>query len=143
MNISYNRYQSHRVYIDSLPGVVETPSIDCSTCLSYSSDDMWVHLVRREIGVASRRTIIRHLVLIETLKKPQVHFIVCHHELRKRGLECCSVLSVPNEDTWPYKPMSLNDLVARERLRDVWNKSGDYLPRNVGYISLLKKNMVE
>jgi hypothetical protein len=137
--MSYKYEQPHRVYVDSLPGIVETPEISCALCLSYLSDDMWVKVVRREIGVASRRTIIRHLALIQTFKNPLVHFIVCDHELRKRGLECCSILEATSQNN----PMSLKDFVARERARDRINTSGDSLPHNVGYISLLQTMMVE
>ena len=128
-------YLPHRVYNDAMPGIVETEDISCPQCLSYESDEMWVKVVREEIGAASRRTIIRHLVLIETHHEPVVHFTVCYHDLRRRGLECCFVGFGP---TLNNKPLSLEEFITRERSQDQADRSGDELPKVAGYISFLQ-----
>lgn len=112
----------HRVYIDSLPAIVETPELACGFCLSYESDDMWVRVVKTESGVASRRTLMRHLVLIETHKEPIIHFVICYHELRKRGLECCvPQLGIPRDYTF-------HNFIAYEKAQDRAANLGDELP---------------
>ena len=128
---------SHRVYIDSLSGIVETPFMACPSCLSYESDEMWVKVVmRRESGFASRRTIVRHLVVIEGHKEPVVHFIICYHDLRKRGLRCCFV---GLDSTLHNKPLSLEEFIAKERSIDKLDRSGDCLPQTAGYMLVLQK----
>ena len=95
----------------------------CGSCLSYWADDMAVDVFSKEIGVASRRTIIRHVVQIEGFKKPSVHFITCYHELRKRGLQCCFPDSTPVDG--PH--ISLKCRISKEREVDREGRSGDVL----------------
>ena len=115
---------SHRVYIDSLPGIVETPEMACGLCQSYLSDDMAVSVLSKEIGVASRRTIIRHVAQIQTHKEPAIHFVTCYHELRKRGLECCFASGGNRGDG---TSISLKERVEGDRAADRLNRSGDDL----------------
>ena len=113
------KYTPHRLYIDSLPAVVEAPSMQCPACQSYQSDEMQVEEVDRKIGVASRRTILWHKVFVESYESQETHTTVCYHEMRRRGLECCFWLIGQKQDFPAF--------MQSEHFHDRLDQSGDEL----------------
>ena len=110
----------HRVYVDTL-GVVESPQMECSHCLSFDSDEMWPREISRQVGVASRRTLLWHEVRIPSYSVVQIHRMVCYHEYRRRGLECCFLILESG------RSQTFKEWWGNERRSDKRSQSGDIL----------------
>ncbi len=81
--------EPHRLYIDSLPAVVEAPVMLCPNCQSYICDGMEVEILHTFLFVSWNGGNLRHKVLIEGHEKPEWHMVRCDPCLRRQGLECC------------------------------------------------------
>ena len=85
----------HKIYIDSIWSIVETPTILCPACQSFLCDGMEVEIQWEIAFVSWNGGNLRHRVLIPGYGQPQWHMVRCNPCLRRQELECCHNLYVP------------------------------------------------